>query len=160
MREKERLTAQIEAEKAGKQRTDRGKNICDSTPLPQFASASSNSPYVFRERRAYPRHPCLIQGAASVPLFYEHRKWEGEGAVLNLSEGGMLFEVYRVQPLFKVRIQDPINIELVRHADEMKPIELKGVVVRQEEKERLRIGIQFKDLSDEACEVIKEILHA
>ena len=94
------------------------------------------------DRRIFPRINCFIQGRLSVPVF-SHSITGWEGAVLNLSVGGLLFEVYKTSTVLSLHPNDPAKVTLVLLASNREALELEGLITRLQEAGKTRLGIKF-----------------
>lgn len=111
------------------------------------------------ERRIYPRTQCFIQGHTIISNSSQ-RKWEGSGAILNMSEGGLLFEagdlLSRQVPFEN---QDEVSLSLYYFPSSIpRGIQIKGSITHLEANDKTRFGMHFENLDPEIHQSIKKYL--
>jgi len=110
------------------------------------------------EHRTFRRINCFIQGRATVPLFWE-KEGEWEGTVLNLGEGGALFEVYTLTHIFQAKQGDAVELALVLPGNDTREMRLKGVISHIDRQEgKTRFGITFQGMDSLMREAIHEFV--
>jgi excisionase family DNA binding protein len=107
-----------------------------------FEPAKEPAVYRGAERRSAPRIKCLIQGFA-VLTYNDREAWEGDGNVLNVSEGGMLFESLENLPVPNPEAE--VRVKVLLNPDDREEVELRGRVRHFRQDARTTLGIQFVD---------------
>lgn len=116
------------------------------------------------DRRVYPRISCFIQGVADISTpNTTSKKWEGNGTAVNISEGGMLFEIAESEPAENVKatLSDQVSICLYfpsSVSQKIDGIDLEGKIARFDNNSHLRFGIFFDELSLEANRIIQHYI--
>lgn len=117
------------------------------------------------DRRLYPRINCFIQGIADISnLDPQKKKWEGGGNALNISEGGMLFEIVYTEPFdaLQFKIKDQVTLRLYFPSSvtpRVDGIDIEGQVARLDRDSQTRFGIIFQNLTPEASRIIQHYVN-
>lgn len=118
-----------------------------------FSGAKSRA-----ERRRNARLNCHIGARAAISLD-TNSNWSGDGIILNLSEGGLLFETTNTQTEKRggLQLNDPITVRL-RIPAGAQEMNLNGRIVHMTQAGSARIGIKFRNLSPESQKLIQDYI--
>jgi len=112
------------------------------------------------DRRGSPRMNCFIQGRAVISVF-PVKNWEGDGAVLNLSEGGLFFEANEaLEEEGEIHCDDPVIVALYFPSSLRPELELNGRIVHlhSTEDQKTRFGMKFRNLTPETQRAIHDYI--
>lgn len=148
-------TGKIKGVKMGKQwryvREDIERCLTDGLEM----DGSSRPPRRL-ERRDKPRLNCHIRATAGLALS-PLRRWSGGGIVLNLSEGGLLFEATQgPDEGVKFQVNDPLMVRLRIPPMSSQEVTLQGRIVHLRANGTLRLGVKFRNLDPDCQKVIRE----
>ena len=135
-------TGQVKASKVGKEWRYEAEDIYRRLTECLY-HADDQIPQGGTDRRNNPRVNCFIQGHLSLP-FRDGEASVWEGAILHLSESGILFEAYKVIHALRIQKEDSVKIELCLAPAGSGILRLNGLVRRIEENGKNRFGIQFE----------------
>lgn len=110
------------------------------------------------ERRRFRRVNCFIQAKAVGRD--SNDTWEGDGTILNMCEGGLLFELHG-RTAAGIHPETPVIVSLyfptLGHLPEMR---LRGKVIYFHELPKRRFGVGFQNLDPDTQRAIQEYLQA
>jgi len=101
-----------------------------------------------QDRRLFARRTCLVQGFAVISRGKE-AAWIGEGTVLNVSHGGVLFEASEGVYYDPSAADTSIKLKLLLNPEHQKEFEVEGNIVRSDTSGKTRFGVRFKTMVPE-----------
>ena len=113
--------------------------------------------YAGNDRRAYERRKCFVQGFAVISRGQEGA-WIGEGRILNLSYGGLLFEASEGVFYDPQAYPNPaVKLRLMIDPDHKREYEVDGIIVRAEDAAKTRFAVRFRKLVPELAQDLEAL---